>query len=156
MQQTTLLYLHKPSEKKILLAMKKRRFGEGKWNGVGGKLMEGETIKQALVRETFEEIGVKINEDDLVQVATLEFLYKDKPEWDQESHVFFIEKWNGEPIETEEMIPKWFLIKDLPYDKMWLDDPYWLPNILEGKKVRGVISLNNEGDKIIDIKINEI
>jgi len=32
-QKTTLLFLHKPEEKKILLGMKKRRFGKGmEWN----------------------------------------------------------------------------------------------------------------------------
>ena len=36
---------------KVLLAMKKRGFGAGKWNGVGGKVKDGETIKQAAIRE---------------------------------------------------------------------------------------------------------
>ena len=43
-------------ENQVLLAMKKRGFGEGKWNGVGGKLDPGETVEQALVRECQEEI----------------------------------------------------------------------------------------------------
>lgn len=29
---------------RVLLAMKKRGFGVGKWNGAGGKLKDGETI----------------------------------------------------------------------------------------------------------------
>ena len=52
----TLLFLRRNDE--ILLAMKKRSFGKGNWNGVGGKLDTGETIKQAMIRETEEEIGV--------------------------------------------------------------------------------------------------
>merc|ERR1712079_998463 len=28
---------------------------------------------------------------------------------------------------TEEMKPKWFNIEDIPYDKMWKDDIYWMP-----------------------------
>jgi hypothetical protein len=34
-KQATLLFLIK--DQKILLAMKKRGFGKGRWNGVGGK-----------------------------------------------------------------------------------------------------------------------
>ncbi len=35
---------------KILLGLKKRGFGKGKWNGFGGKVERGETIKQATIR----------------------------------------------------------------------------------------------------------
>ncbi len=57
MKHTTLLFLLKDNH--ILLAMKKRGFGAGRWNGVGGKIEAGETIVQAAVRECFEEIGVR-------------------------------------------------------------------------------------------------
>ncbi|HET6924778.1 MAG TPA: NUDIX domain-containing protein, partial [Candidatus Saccharimonadales bacterium] len=42
----------------ILLAMKKRGFGQGLWNGAGGKVEAGETIEQAMIRECQEEISV--------------------------------------------------------------------------------------------------
>ena len=154
--KTTLLFLYKPQERKILLAMKKRDFGKGKWNGIGGKLNEGETVKDALVREAQEEIGVTVNPNDLVQMVTLDFSFKDNSEWNQQSHVFFAEKWIGEPIETEEMSPKWFSVNALPYENMWVDDPHWLPLVLEGKKLNAKFNFNKLGDKILDMKINLI
>lgn len=54
--ETTLLLLRKGNE--ILLAMKKRDFGVGKYNGIGGKLEENETPEMAMLRETKEEINV--------------------------------------------------------------------------------------------------
>ena len=54
----TLVYLFK--ENRILLAMKKRGFGEGKWNGPGGKILGHETPKEAAIREVMEEIGIAI------------------------------------------------------------------------------------------------
>jgi 8-oxo-dGTP pyrophosphatase MutT (NUDIX family) len=38
--------------------MKKRGFGNGKYNGFGGKVENGETIQQAAIRETIEESGL--------------------------------------------------------------------------------------------------
>ena len=53
-KETTLLIIKK--ENKILLARKKRGFGLGKWNGIGGKIEENETPEEAMIRETEEEI----------------------------------------------------------------------------------------------------
>lgn len=56
LRQATICLLIKDDQ--VLLALKKRGFGEGKWNGVGGKVKDGETIEQTAIRETQEEIGV--------------------------------------------------------------------------------------------------
>ena len=154
--KTTLLFLYKPKEKQILLGMKKRRFGAGKWNGVGGKLLEGENLTEALIREVFEEIKVKINSSDLIQVATLDFTFKDNKKWNQQTHVFITEKLQGEPTETEEMNPTWYDIDKIPYENMWIDDIHWLPLVLEGKKINASFNFNKTGDKILEMKIEEI
>lgn len=59
MRQCTLVFVFNPKNQ-ILLAMKKRGFGEGKWNGAGGKVDPGETIIQAASRELREETGINI------------------------------------------------------------------------------------------------
>ena len=46
-------------DERVLLGMKKRGFGEGRWNGFGGKLHEGETCEEAALRELEEESGLK-------------------------------------------------------------------------------------------------
>ena len=47
-QLLTLVMIMK--EKQLLLGMKKRGFGKGRWNGFGGKVNEGETILDAARR----------------------------------------------------------------------------------------------------------
>lgn len=42
----------------ILLGLKKRGFGMGKWNGFGGKVMESESITQGAIRELKEECNI--------------------------------------------------------------------------------------------------
>lgn len=114
--------------------MKKRGFGMGKWNGVGGKVdKEDNSIIQAAIRETKEEIGIDANE--LEKVALLRFRFPYKEDWNQDVHVFLIKKWQGQPQESEEMFPKWFRISDIPYQKMWDDDKFWLPHVLKGKRI---------------------
>ncbi|MEA3323508.1 MAG: NUDIX domain-containing protein, partial [Patescibacteria group bacterium] len=48
------------NENKILLGMKKRGFGVGKWNGFGGKVEKNENIFESVERELLEESGLKI------------------------------------------------------------------------------------------------
>ncbi|MDP3380523.1 MAG: hypothetical protein Q8S84_03130 [bacterium] len=49
-------------------------------------------------------------------------------------HIFFINDYSLEIIETDEIKPMWFDIDNIPYDKMWADDIYWLPRVLAGEK----------------------
>ena len=52
-------------DNRVLLGMKKRGFGAGKWNGFGGKLEPGETVVEAAAREVQEECGLTVNTTDL-------------------------------------------------------------------------------------------
>ena len=63
-QQVTLCFFIK--ENQILLAMKKRGFGAGWWNGYGGKPEPGmkETMEDVSIRETREETGGTVIEKD--------------------------------------------------------------------------------------------
>jgi len=155
MRQATLCILLKEERdsKKILLAMKKRGFGEGKWNGVGGKFDQArdKNIFDTATRETKEEIGVDIKNPE--RVAILNFYFPYKREWDQSVHVFFARSWENIPQETEEMAPKWFGINEIPFAKMWDDDRYWLLDVLAGKKIRADFTFR-EGEIIDKKEIN--
>ena len=154
MKNATLCFLINKETEKILLGMKKRGFGKNKWNGFGGKVEDGENIKQAAIRELFEESGVKVK--DAKKLAELTFFFKNKPKWNQVVHVFISNNWKGEAIESEEMLPKWFNFKDIPFEKMWRDDVHWLPFILKNKKVNGEFTFGEDNETIIDIKLKEI
>lgn len=84
---------------------------------------------------------------DLVQRALLHFEFDGKPEWNQDVHVFVCEAYSGpEPIESEEMAPKWFPLDDMPFEEMWEDDPYWLPRVLEGETVEFSFYFNKKNE----------
>ncbi len=42
---------------------------------------------------------------------------------------------DGEPVETEEMAPRWFDRDRLPLGAMWPDDAYWLGRVLAGERL---------------------
>ena len=148
----TLLFLIKNNQ--ILLAMKKRGFGAGKLNGVGGKIEAGESMEQALVRECQEEIGVTPlswkpgAELDFVQDSTTD-------PWHMYVHAYISYEWEGEPTESEEMNPQWFTLNTIPYVDMWDDDQYWLPRVLDGELVTGKFIFDTD-DKMLSHSIQTV
>jgi len=148
MKNATLLFLIKKipgGVVDICLAMKKRGFGKGRYNGVGGKVEEGESILDAVKREAQEEIEVVVGE--VTKCAELNFTFPHEPSFDQLVHVYTTESWEGEPRETDEMSPSWLSTSYIPYEQMWPDDIFWLPLVLEGKKIRGRFVFG-EGDVV--------
>lgn len=140
-------------EEKILLGMKKRGFGAGRWNGFGGKVESGETIEAAAERETLEESGLVVTT--MEKIGIHEFEFSDKPGDILEVHVFRGDTWTGEPHETEEMRPQWFTTDAIPYDEMWPDDIHWIPVFLTGKKFRTRF-LFGKGDQVLENHVEEV
>ena len=128
------------NDEKILLAMKKRGFGAGRWNGYGGKVLDSETIEESAKREFEEESGVSVEE--LINRGKLIFTFENNND-ELEVNLFSIKDFKGEPVETEEMKPQWFLHSEIPYDAMWSEDPHWIPEFLQGKNVRGSVHFDN-------------
>ena len=138
---TTLLIIIK--NEKILLAMKKRGFGKGLYNGVGGKRQENETIYQAMVRETMEEIGVEPVNAKLVGIIDFD-LYLKGENVIEKMHIYLANDYKGEIIESEEMKPEWFDLDKIPFDTMFSDDIIWLPEVLKGNKIQGECVFDKE------------
>lgn len=117
---------------KILLGLKKRGFGMGKWNGFGGKLEAGESPLDAALRELQEEAGIIARE--LTKIGELVFTFD--PAHETRTlfvHVFQASLFDGTVQESDEMRPQWFDIRnELPdlYHSMWPDDRFWFPCLL--------------------------
>ena len=146
----TLTIIHQ--HPKVLLGMKKRGFGAGRWNGFGGKVGLAETIENAAKRELQEEAGIKVV--DLGKIGIIDFKFKGNPEILQ-VHIFRADNFSGEPREGEEMKPQWFHVDEIPFKEMWSDDIYWMPLFLSGKKFRGKFLFGGL-DIILEKELSEV
>jgi 8-oxo-dGTP pyrophosphatase MutT (NUDIX family) len=144
MKKSTLCFCIKDNQ--VLLAMKKRGFGSGKWNGYGGKVQKDETPIIAAIRELEEESGLVADDKDLRQIALVRFYFDGNPVF--ECYVFLTNAWRKEPVETEEMKPQWYPISILPFDEMWAADAKWIPLILAGEKIEAEVNFNADGSVV--------
>ena len=144
-EEATLLFVIRDGQ--ILLIHKKRGLGAGKINGPGGRLESGETALQAAVREVREELCVEAVH--VRRSGELSFQFVDG----LSLHVIVFRADNclGEPQETPEAIPLWVSVDEIPYDRMWQDDPLWLPLVLERKPFRGRFLF--DGNTMLDHRV---
>ena len=138
---------------KVCLALKKRGFGKGLWNGSGGKPEENETPENAALREVQEEFKIKVAKLD--KRGEISFILRQEQKVVL-MHTYLATDWDGEPVETEEMKPQWFSIDEVPYEKMWASDKEWLPIILTGAKIKAKYTYTHEGGDVVARIINEV
>lgn len=131
------------TDTKILLGRKKVRWGAGKWNGFGGKIEKGETPEKAAARELEEECGLCVKVNDLEKVAVLKFYFNKNPVFLM--HTYIVRNWKGEPVESNEMIPQWHSLREVPYNEMWKADSIWMEKILSGERVSAHVYFKIEG-----------
>ena len=140
--------------RKVLLGKKLRGFGEGLYNGYGGKVEEeDESVVAAAVRELQEECSLESNvpEMEKARIGTLYFIFTDDGQCENlvvwEVHVFFL-KCTAARMESarssEEMTVEAFSVSSVPYHAMWEDDKLWWPFMLEGKPFKGDVHFTNK------------
>jgi len=145
-QIATLLFVVKDG--RILLIRKKRGLGAGKINGPGGRLEDNETTEECAIRETQEELLITpLN----VKFGGELFFHAEDEMPKIHGFVYTATDYTGIPSETDEAIPIWFDLADIPYHEMWEDDSYWLPEVLKGNVVDAWFSFEDE--TMLDHKI---
>lgn len=149
--KATLMFLIQ--EGRVLLIRKKRGIGARKVNGPGGKLEPGETPLQCVCREVEEELGIRVL--DPVQHGEIAFSFVCKSVPEILCSVFTATRFEGEVIETPEADPLWTDVGEVPYDLMWEDDRYWLPQLLSGAYIKGRFLFEGESLLYHDVRIQE-
>jgi 8-oxo-dGTP diphosphatase len=141
----TLVFVLRGEE--ILLIDKKTGLGKGKVNAPGGKIDRGETPEAGAVRECREELGITVF--NLEYCGEHRFQFVDG--YSIHVYVYRTRDFAGEPMETREARPMWVPVDDIPFERMWEDDQYWLPMLIRGERfqTRWIF----DGDTMLDYDI---
>ena len=154
----SLIFLLDTQTRRVLLGLKKRGFGQGKMNGFGGKMESGETMAECACRELEEESGCKVQVERVQARGRLHFdMLNDSGMVDKRTgriiprllvYVYTAELADstGVVTESDEMQPQWCSWDEIPLDRMWPDDAFWLPKLLAGNDIVGHFEFANQQD----------
>ena len=132
---------------KILLKMAVRGVSIGKWNAPGGNVEGGESPEECAVREVFEETGLRAK--NLFKHGIINFYLNGSQEITIEGHLFSTHDFDGILKSSEEGEVRWFDTTELPLDKMWPDDAYWLNLMLAGKRFDAEFHFDETNTRIV-------
>ena len=123
MQLATLCYVKNNNKTLMIHRVKKENdMHEGKWNGLGGKFLPGETPEQCVIREIQEESGLKIEDPVLKGFLTFPKFSKNV-DW----YVFVYEahKFSGDIIDSDEGNLEWIADSELTNLNLWSGDKHF-------------------------------
>jgi 8-oxo-dGTP diphosphatase len=133
----------------VLLGYKRTASGLGRVVGIGGRVEVGESVREAAVREVREETELVVDASDLEPAGVFDYLFPSAPAWSQRSHVFLCRRFSGEPVETDEIVPAWFPVDRIPFDRMWDDARRWLPGVLRGGRAGATFTFGDDRATVV-------
>ena len=125
MKLATLCYVKSGGKTLMIHRIKKENdMHEGKWNGLGGKLDPGETPEECVIREVWEESGLRIADPLLKGFLTFPGFANDE---DWYAFIYLARKFTGQLIDSEEGDLRWIDNEELFNLDLWEGDRIFLP-----------------------------
>lgn len=146
MRNTTLCYLERGDEVLMLHRVKKAvDENAGKWIGVGGGFEEGESPEDCLLREVYEETGMRLLTWRYRGIVTFV-----SDEWGTEyMHLFTSENFAGELRECAEGVLVWKKRSEILSLPLWEGDKIFLRLLEEGHPFFS-LKLRYHGDELVE------
>ncbi|MDQ5886043.1 MAG: 8-oxo-dGTP diphosphatase / 2-hydroxy-dATP diphosphatase [Patescibacteria group bacterium] len=112
--------------KRVMLAEIIYPDGKRFWNGLGGVVDDGESPKNAVVREISEETKIAVRESDVTEVKIINV-------GNLELHIFATSRYSGELQVLDPTLKQlqWFDFDSVPYSQMHIGNDSWLPGVLK-------------------------
>ena len=145
MKRTTLCYIKQDDSYLLLFRNKKQHDeNEGKWVGVGGKVEEGETPEQCLLREVKEETGLTLTSYKFHGIIGFH-----SDEWeDEDMYLYSADAFTGALVpECPEGTLRFVARDEVLSLPMWEGDKYFLAPLLRGDETIKM-DLFYEGEKL--------
>ena len=139
---STLCYVKQGAETLMLHRIKKDHdIHKGKWNGLGGKFLPGESPDECVIREVREESGFTVKNPKLKGFLTFPN-FKEGEDW--QMFIFTATEFSGNQIECDEGKLEWIAdekLKDLP---LWEGDYLFLEWLKQDRFFAGKFSYENK------------
>jgi 8-oxo-dGTP diphosphatase len=133
MKLATLCYIRDTKFKKTLMIHRIKKTGDyhtGKWNGLGGKLVPGESPEDCVKREIMEESGLIITNPRMHGFITFP-LFDGKEDW--YVFLFTAENYIGRIIDSNEGKLEWIADDDLTKLNLWDGDQIFIEWLLQDR-----------------------
>ena len=143
---TTLCYIEKDDKYLMLHRVKKvNDENHDKWIGVGGKFESGESPEDCLLREVWEETGLKLIKYQFRGLVTFV-----SNEWGTEyMHLFTATEYEGEIKECEEGELVWVDKKEIEHLNIWEGDKVFF-RLLDETENFFSLKLRYEGEELVE------
>lgn len=150
MINTTLCYIERGDEYLMLHRVKKKNdINKDKWIGLGGKFEEDESPEECLLREVYEESGLKLSSWKYRGIVTFV-----NTECESEfMHLFTADSFEGDIGPCDEGELEWIKKSELMELTLWEGDRIFLRLLEEGEPFFS-LKLSYEGDKLVSAKLN--
>ena len=151
MKNTTLCYIEKDDSYLMLHRVKKvNDENQDKWIGVGGKLEEGESPEECLLREVKEETGLTLTK---YQYRGLVTFVSDQ--WGtQYMHLFTATEYEGEIKECNEGDLEWVPKTEIEHLNLWEGDKIFF-RLLDENANFFSLKLCYKDDKLVFYEVNK-
>lgn len=155
MKLTSLCYLEKNGRYLLLYRNKKAHDeNQGKWIGVGGKFLLGESPEECLLREVKEETGLTLTRWRFRGLVTFVSLNESGGlDWGEYMHLFTADAWEGELAVCDEGELAWVEKERLPELPMWAGDRVFLA-LLERERPFFSLKLVYQGEELCQVRLD--
>ena len=147
---TTLCYIEKDDSYLMLHRVsKKNDVNKDKWIGVGGHFEEGESPEECLIRETYEETGLRLTS----------FRYRGIVTFSQENYgteymfLYTADGFEGTPGNCDEGVLEWVPKEKIGSLNLWQGDRIFLKFLMEDRPPFS-IKLVYQGDALIEVMVD--
>ncbi len=150
MKETTLCYIENNNKYLMLHRVKKENdVNKDKWIGIGGKIEDGETPEECVLREAFEETGLTLAD---CKYRGIVHFCSDIYEY-EEMHLFTSDEFYGEIKDCDEGVLEWIDRDEMYNLPMWEGDKIFLGLIRTNADFFDLV-LEYKSEKLASVIIN--
>ena len=151
MTNTSLCYVERDGKYLMLHRVKKKDdYNGGKWIGVGGKFLEGESPEECLCREVKEETGLTLTSYRLRGIVTFA-----AAKWETEyMYLYTASAFEGALTECDEGVLAWVEKEKVPTLPLWEGDRVFLQLLQEDAPFFSLKLVYDEEDRLVKSVLN--